>query len=72
VSGRETVDVATLSNNIRIIAESIARHIYNLTEADMPQLFINGLVCSLSVIIQIMPDAAGSCKFVDPKFANVA
>jgi len=41
---RETVDVAALSNNIRIIAESVAQQIYNLTEADMPQLFTNGLV----------------------------
>jgi len=41
---RETVDVSVLSNNIRIIAESVARQMYNLTEADMPQLFTNGLV----------------------------
>ena len=46
MSDRETVDVAALSANIRIIAESIARQIYNLTEADMPQLFTNGLVGS--------------------------
>ena len=42
--GRETVDVSALSNNVRIIAESVAQQIYNLTEADMPQLFTNGLV----------------------------
>jgi len=48
VADRETVDVAVLSNNIRIIAESMAQQVYNLTEADMPQLFTNGLVqCSL-------------------------
>jgi len=41
---RETVDVVALSNNIRIIAESIAQQIYNVTEATMPQLFTNGLV----------------------------
>jgi len=46
VSDRETVDVAALSANIRIIAESTARQIYNLTEADMPQLFTDGLVGS--------------------------
>jgi len=44
--GRETVDVAALSNNVRIIAESVAQQIYNLTEADVPQLFTNGLVRS--------------------------
>jgi len=44
VFGRETVDIVALSSNIRIIAESIARQIYNLTEVDMPQLFTNGLV----------------------------
>jgi len=42
--GRKTVDVAVLSNNVRIIAESVAQQIYNLTEADVPQLFTNGLV----------------------------
>jgi len=42
--GRETVDVAALSSNVKIIAESIAQQIYNLTEADVPRLFTNGLV----------------------------
>ena len=48
VFDRETVDVGVLSNNIRIIAESVAQHIYNLTADHLPNIFTNGLVqCSM-------------------------
>jgi hypothetical protein len=40
---RETIDTGALSTNIRIIAESLARHIYNLSDADMPEVFTDGL-----------------------------
>jgi len=41
---RQTVDAKVLSTNIKIIAESMARHIYNLSDDALPELFTGSLV----------------------------
>ena len=60
------MDIVALSSNIRIIAESVARQVYNLTEADMPQLFTNGLVASapcLRHLVLLLQFFNGQCNF---------
>jgi len=46
---RSNVNEASLVRNVRIIAETLARHVYNLTTQGNIQLFTDSLVCIVTL-----------------------
>lgn len=45
------LSISTLARNVKIIAEALARHMYNLSQSDQTEIFSDGLVCDLNFVL---------------------
>lgn len=53
-NNRESVDVGKLSRNIEIVAEALARYVYNVSSHGNLQLFSGGLVRGFTLCLNIL------------------